>query len=647
MVFFCLARTITAAQPASEQNQGTASDRVILPKGVPDPIEPLNRTIFGVNRWLMSGVIKPSSRVYRFIVRKPVRTGINNFNRNITYPGRVLNNLLQGKWKGAKYETDRFFVNTFAGGAGFVDMASQWKMPKSDADFGQTFGKWGWRPSCYVMLPVLGPSNERDALGFAADTMANPFTYLTPYPFTPEDPLTYLTPYTYYAAAATYNGLSDTVDGYTRSIESEKDAYATLQYAWTFVRANRQPDFRIQGEQDRATLETLQSALVKVKDAEFPNHSKTRSITIPGTGRKLDFTYWMQQKKAPIVYIVPGIGSHRLADMALALAELMYRQGFSAVCVSNPYNYEFMERASTAALPAYTPIDAHDLHAALTEIDRRLESFYPGKLGAHALMGYSIGAFQSLFISANTDEKLLQFDRYVAIDTPVRLLYGMGKLDGFFQAPLAWPAAERTDRLENTFLKVAALAKSAPGAQGTLPFEEIESKFLVGMAFRLILRDVIFTSQLRTNQGILKMPLKKSRRGAVYNEILQYSFTDYFEKFATPYYGQRGIDFTDPETLAKAADLRHYAGSLQANQKIRVMVNANDFLLSAEDLAWLRQTFEPGRLTVFENGGHLGNLAYPNVQKAITGALEGLGAGKSAGDGARVWVPVRKDPAAM
>src|ERR1043166_5866785 len=340
MVFFCLARTITAAQPASEQNQGTASDRVILPKGVPDPIEPLNRTIFGVNRWLMSGVIKPSSRVYRFIVRKPVRTGINNFNRNITYPGRVLNNLLQGKWKGAKYETDRFFVNTFAGGAGFVDMASQWKMPKSDADFGQTFGKWGWRPSCYVMLPVLGPSNERDALGFAADTMANPFTYLTPYPFTPEDPLTYLTPYTYYAAAATYNGLSDTVDGYTRSIESEKDAYATLQYAWTFVRANRQPDFRIQGEQDRATLETLQSALVKVKDAEFPNHSKTRSITIPGTGRKLDFTYWMQQKKAPIVYIVPGIGSHRLADMALALAELMYRQGFSAVCVSNPRSEE-------------------------------------------------------------------------------------------------------------------------------------------------------------------------------------------------------------------------------------------------------------------------------------------------------------------
>jgi len=272
---FCFAYSATSAEP----KPSVAAERVVLPKAVPDPIEPLNRVVWGFNRWLMSSMIKPTARLYRAIVRKPVRTGINNFNRNITYPGRLINNLLQGKCKGARNETDRFFVNTIAGGAGFVDVASRWKMPKSDADFGQTFGKWGWKPGCYVMLPVFGPSNERDAIGFVADTGANPITYLTPYPFTPNDPLTYLTPYTYYSAAATYNGLSDTVDGYVRGIAAEKDAYATLQYAWTFVRANRTPDFQIKGEQDRATLETLQSALVKVKDPEFPNRSATRSST--------------------------------------------------------------------------------------------------------------------------------------------------------------------------------------------------------------------------------------------------------------------------------------------------------------------------------------------------------------------------------
>ena len=628
MACFCLALQVAADAAGAKSETPAPGETVVLPKAVPDPIEPLNRVIFGCNRALMTAVIKPTARVYRFIVPKPVRTGINNFNRNITYPGRLINNLLQGKCKGARYETDRFFVNTIAGGAGFLDVASRWKMPKSDADFGQTFGQWGWKPGCYVMLPVLGPSNERDALGFVMDTAASPFSYLTPYPFAPNDPLTYLTPYTYYSAAATYNGLSDTVDGYVRGIEAEKDAYANLRYAWTFVRADRMPDFQIHGAQDQATLETLQSALVKVKDLRFPNRGKTLSVLIRATHRKLEFTYWMQPRKAPLVYIVPGIGSHRLADMPLALAELVFQQGFSAVCVSNPYNYEFMERASTAALPAYTPNDAHDLHVALTEIDRRLKAFYPRRLGARALMGYSIGAFESLFIAANepTNQALMRFDRYIAIDTPVQLLHAVTTLDRFYEAPLAWPAEQRTANLENTFLKVAALAKSPPGAQGSLPFDAIESKFLVGMAFRSILRDVIFSSQQRTNQGILRLPLNTSRRDPVYEEILQYSFGDYFEKFATPYYRSAGIDLSAPDVLAKAADLRIYAANLQGNQKIRTIVNKNDFLLSPEDLDWLRQTFGPAQLTVFEHGGHLGNLGYPDVQKAIIRALDGLDA---------------------
>src|SRR6185436_7782109 len=103
---------------------------------------------------------------------------------------------------------------------------------------------------------------------------------------------------------------------------------------------------------------------VTFKDQEFPNHGTTRSVTIPATHKELKYTYWLQPQKASVVYIVPGLGSHRMSDTVLALAELVYREGFSAVCVSSAYNYEFMEHASTAAMPAYTPVDAHDLHVA-------------------------------------------------------------------------------------------------------------------------------------------------------------------------------------------------------------------------------------------------------------------------------------------
>ena len=122
------------------------------------------------------------------------------------------------------------------------------------------------------------------------------------------------------------------------------------------------------------------------------------------------------------------------------------------------------------------------------------------------------------------------------------MAHGIAKLDEFYRAPLDWPGAERTDNIENTFLKVAALSKSTLTPQTSLPFNAIESKFLIGLTFRLILRDIIFSSQRRNNQGVLQQPIRNFRRDPVYQEILQYSYQDYFEKFAIPYYWARGLD---------------------------------------------------------------------------------------------------------
>ena len=562
------------APKSDESGSQTEAETVVLPKSVPDPIEPFNRVMWGFNKAVMTGVIKPTSRVYRFVVVKPVRTGIGNFGKNLTYPGRLINNLLQGKWSGARDESYRFACNTTVGVAGFFDPATKWKIPKSDADFGQTFGQWGWKPQCFIMLPIYGPSNERDTLGLACDTAANPLLYIAPYDFKANNPLTYLGPYTWFTYLDMYNNMADTVGEYVRFSQAEMDPYSEIQYAWTFARENRVVDFQVKGKQDEASLETLESVFFTFKDPEFPSHGKTKSVLIPATGRKLKFTFWLQPGKANVVYIVPGLGSHRLAETSLALAELVYKNGFSAVCVSSPFNFEFMENASTAAMPAYLPVDGHDLHVALTEIDQHLHALYPNRLGNRALMGYSMGAFQSLFVAATGPTNqysvrtegsvlrflqgkqgvkkvtiapitnqlpLIQFDRYVAINTPVRMTYGISKLDEFYRAPLSWPDAERADDLENTFLKVAALSKVTLTPRSSLPFSAVESKFLIGLTFRLILRDMIYSSQRRDNQGVLQLPIRNFRRNPVYQEILQYSYQDYFEKFAIPYYQARGL----------------------------------------------------------------------------------------------------------
>jgi ABC-type transporter lipoprotein component MlaA len=626
----CSAVTDSQAQTAPSVFPNPAGDTseetVVLPESVPDPIEPFNRVVWGFNKGLMTGVVRPTGRAYRAIVAKPVRTAVGNFGTNITYPGRLINNMLQGKWNGARDETYRFLCNTVVGWAGFFDVATELKIPRSPADFGQTFGKWGWKPGCYLMLPIFGPSNERDTLGLAADTAANPLTYFTPYSFAQNKPLTYFSPYTYASFATTYNNFTDTVEERVRFSKAEMDPYATLQYVWTFVRNNRVADLQLKGKQDQASLETLQAALFSYQDPEFLARGKTRSVLIPTTQKRLKFTFWMQTGEAPIIYIVPGLGSHRLAGAAIALAELVYWRGYSAVCVSNPLNFEFMEHASTSEVPAYTPVDVQDLHAALGAIDRRLEKAYPHRVGSRALIGYSLGGYHSLFVAAtaSTNEApVIKFDRYVAIHSPVRLLYGVSQLDNFFQAPLAWPAAERTDKLENTFMKIAALSQGALKPEGSLPFDAVESKFLIGAAYRFILRDIIYSSQKRTNQGVLDHPIKKMRREPVYHEILQYSYDDYWKKFVVPYYLTRGVDLTAPETLDRAANLRTYEAGLRANENVRLVVNRNDILLSDEDLKWLQATFGE-RITIFEKGGHLGNLSDSAVQGAILQALDGL-----------------------
>lgn len=431
------------------------AEKVVLPKSVPDPIEPFNRVMWGFNKALMTDIIKPTSRVYRFVVLKPARTSIGNFGHNLTYPGRLINNLLQGKWLGARDETWRFACATTVGIVGLFDPATKWNIPKSDADFGQTFGQWGWQPQFFLMLPLFGPSNERDTLGLAADTAANPLLYIAPYSFVADNPLTYFGPYSYFTYAVMYNDLSDSVDEYVRFSRAEADPYSEIQYAWTFARANQVADFQVKGEPDAASLETLQTVFFTFQDPEFPKHGTTKSVRIPATGKDLKFTFWLQPGSANVVYIVPGLGGHRLAETSLALAELVFKNGFSAVVVSSPFNSEFMEHASTAALPAYLPVDGHDLHVALTEIDRRLHKLYPQRLGNRALMGYSMGALETLFIAATgATNSLLHFDRYVAINSPVRLAQGISKLDEFYSAPLDWPVAERGNDLENVFLKV-------------------------------------------------------------------------------------------------------------------------------------------------------------------------------------------------
>ncbi|MDC0333747.1 VacJ family lipoprotein, partial [Candidatus Pelagibacter sp.] len=73
---------------------------------------------------------------------------------------------LQGDIKLALINSGRLVINTTLGLLGTIDVANKMGFPKYEKeDYGQTLGAWGVGPGCYLVLPVLGPTNLRDAAG--------------------------------------------------------------------------------------------------------------------------------------------------------------------------------------------------------------------------------------------------------------------------------------------------------------------------------------------------------------------------------------------------------------------------------------------------------------------------------------------------
>lgn len=143
-----------------------------------DPWEPMNTNIFEFNRQVDRFVLKPVAKGYNFVMPDLVQVGISNIFYNLRFAPRFLNNVFQGKVKGAGIEAGRFLVNSTVGLAGFFDVAKHVNLVTPEEDLGQTLGFYGVKPGPYLMLPFLQPFTVRDFVGYVGDVFLNPINWL-------------------------------------------------------------------------------------------------------------------------------------------------------------------------------------------------------------------------------------------------------------------------------------------------------------------------------------------------------------------------------------------------------------------------------------------------------------------------------------
>jgi phospholipid-binding lipoprotein MlaA len=143
-----------------------------------DPLEPTNRVFYAINNGLDTVILRPLAIGYRYVVPQVVRDHTHNVLTNLDTPVVLFNDMLSAKPRRAGDSLMRLVVNTTIGVGGIFDVATGWGWPAHDSDAGITFALWGVPNGPFLFLPVLGPSNPRDAAGFGTDIALNPLTWI-------------------------------------------------------------------------------------------------------------------------------------------------------------------------------------------------------------------------------------------------------------------------------------------------------------------------------------------------------------------------------------------------------------------------------------------------------------------------------------
>jgi phospholipid-binding lipoprotein MlaA len=172
VLFALLAGTLGCATPPDPSDKEAYAEYEALN----DPLEPLNRAVFQVNLAIDAMFLRPWADFYRLMLPPPFREGVHNILTNLRSPVILANDLLQGEFDRAGTTTGRFLINSTLGVGGLADWATDFGLPYHNEDFGQTLAVWGSPEGPFLMLPLLGPSNPRDAAGLAVDsTILDPF----------------------------------------------------------------------------------------------------------------------------------------------------------------------------------------------------------------------------------------------------------------------------------------------------------------------------------------------------------------------------------------------------------------------------------------------------------------------------------------
>jgi hypothetical protein len=339
----------------------------------------------------------------------------------------------------------------------------------------------------------------------------------------------------------------------------------------------------------------------------------------------LSVALYSQSRPAPLLFIVPGIGSSAYFGLATYYASRFHREGFHVVILPSPMNWNFALAASRSGAPGYTPADARDLYNAMQKTVMLLRGRYGLTITGVDFMGVSLGALDGAFLSViDAEQRKLGIERYLLVNPPVDLSYALRRLDEW--AGLRDQLGEEgADLIRDRALAIVDRStedtRNDPSAIGRLAdqfcgFTTEELQFLIGQYVQATLPELIYVTQALHDRHVLAAGRDEEEKRL--EEARRFTLMDYTERIGLPSWAHAGGAPGDLASADRQGSLTAVVDQLRRNPKVYIMHNADDVLSDPAAIAKLKAVMGD-RMILYLRGGHLGNLWYRANRQAILG----------------------------
>jgi hypothetical protein len=348
---------------------------------------------------------------------------------------------------------------------------------------------------------------------------------------------------------------------------------------------------------------------------------------LEGKGR-LRIVFYPRDTRAPLIFIIPGLGASAYSGSAGYVADLLVDEGFQVIILPSPFNWNFALAASRSGVPGLTQEDTEDLYSAMQLALAYVKQRYGAQIGPIGVLGLSDGALDAAYIAKlDGARRKLDISAYLLINPPVDLLEAMRKIDRMAGLARSFGAEERR-RIDAYALGMVTAALHRPEGDPwndqdyfahwdrRFRLTDEETQYLIGKDLESSVGDVIYVRGLAHPSSLLKTSISDTQRNARFNEAHSYNLSDYANVFIKPRLNPATRAGSSARAIDRRLSLRGVQGTLERNKRIFVMHNVDDFLVSRADLDYLQRILGD-RLILYPYGGHLGNLWYSQNKRDL------------------------------